>query len=369
MHRSVLAGLAFLPALILLLPVFVIAGALLLVSSTVRALARRLEPDYVAWHDLMVFDATLGWKPRPGLDAHYLATGDDVYRVVTDREGWPGRQSIEGSQVVVIGDSFAFGYGIDAGRSFAERNPSLAIKPIGAPGYSMVQGVLLMEQLRDRLSGKLVVWFICLENDLQDAVSPSVWRYRTPFIRRSGARGEWEIVTDHVVPTVWQSPDWSWKRLFPHLCVPGPIADRVYEGCGDLIRRAADACARANAQLVLVTIPELRQLTEAGRSTLAELSGRPDAFDANLPDKQLAESCRQYGVPIVVGKDHLSPRHYKPREGLHWTEDGHRRMAALLVQLHDSFVCGGLAAPAVGKTRSVRDIAAAVNVLVTTSLD
>ena len=97
-----------------------------------------------------------------------------MFRLVTDRDGWPGAGSLDDAKVVVIGDSFAFGYGVDTNRSFAALTPSLAVKAIAAPGYSMVQGVRLMEQLGERLRGKLVLWFIFLENDLQDNLAPEM---------------------------------------------------------------------------------------------------------------------------------------------------------------------------------------------------
>ncbi len=343
MARFVLALLALIPTLILLAPVFVVAGVFLFVSSTARLLARLLEPRYVPWADLMTYDPQLGWRPRAAMDAHYLVNGDDVYRIVTDAEGWPDPdRSVADSDVVVIGDSFAFGYGVDSERSFATGNPALAIKSIGAPGYSLVQGVLLMEQLAPRLSGKLVVWFICLENDLQDAVTPGVWRYRMPFIRRVGDQGDWEVVTDHVVPTVWQSPDWSWKRTLPYLCVESPMSDRVYEGCEYLVRRAAAACARAGAHLAVVTIPDMSQLTDFGRATLATNSGTPDAFDVDLPDRRFGEICQRHGLRLVRGKDHLSAADYKRWEKLHWNDEGHRKVSRLLTRLYDSFKRGEL---------------------------
>ena len=46
---------------------------------------------------------------------------------------------------MVIGDSFAFGYGVDTQE--ASRNQLEAGQGSGCLGYSMVHGVLLMEQL------------------------------------------------------------------------------------------------------------------------------------------------------------------------------------------------------------------------------
>jgi hypothetical protein len=81
---------------------------------------------------------------------------------------------------------------------------------------------------------------------------------------------------------------------------------------------------------VVVTIPHPMQLTPDGRSQLAALSGHPDICDANLPDSRLAASCARRQVPFLAGKDYLSRADYKRREGIHWNEQGHRRMAAVL---------------------------------------
>jgi len=146
MARFLIAAILLLPTVVLLLPVFLVAGAMSLFATCVRAIGRLLEPAFVPWTEIMTFDPKLGWRPRANVDAYYLADRDDVFRVVTDQDGWPGARSLDASAVVVIGDSFAFGYGVNAGKSFADLNPEPTIKAVGAPGYSMVQSVLLMEQ-------------------------------------------------------------------------------------------------------------------------------------------------------------------------------------------------------------------------------
>jgi hypothetical protein len=288
----------------------------------------------------MAFDPKLGWRPRADIDTYYLADRDDVYRVITDRDGWPGQHAIDDSAVVVIGDSFAFGYGIDAGKSFADLNPGLAVKAVGAPGYSMVQSVLLMEQFAARLAGKLVIWFVCLENDLQDNLAPAMRRYRSPFVRLSPL-GTWEIVDQHLDAAPWQATDRNTKRILPYLCVPGPLADRAYAAADYLIARASASCRRVGAHLVLVTIPDPSQLSADGRARLATVSGSA-ACDENLPDRRLVESCTRHGVPAIVGKDHFSAGDYKRREGLHWNARGHRQMAEILRRTYESFRSGTL---------------------------
>jgi hypothetical protein len=352
MARVVIAVLAAGASLLLLAPAFAAAALFLMIASSARTIGRLLERPFVPWTELISFDPCLGWRPRPDLDTHYLADHDDVFRVVSDGEGWPGLRPLDDSRVVAIGDSFAFGYGVDAGRSFAEIDPGLPLKAVGAPGYSMVQGVLLMEQLAPRLNGKLVVWLIYMENDLQDNLAPEMRGYRSPFVRRDPVRGEWEIAADHLRPARWECSFLDRRRLFPRFCVPGPLADRAYSACDYLIRRARVACDAAGAHLAVVTVPHPMQLSASGMRRLAALSGRPESCDGALPDRRIAESCRKHGVPILAGRDYLAAADYKAREGIHWNERGHRQMARLLRRLYDEFRSGaldGLAQPTGGE--------------------
>jgi hypothetical protein len=339
--RAILAAVAAVPLLVLLLPAFAVGGVMFLFAACVRLIGRLLEPRFVPWQELIAFDQALGWKPRPDLDIHYLAHRDDVFRMVTDQEGWPGTRPLEESEVVVIGDSFAFGYGVDTGKTFADVS-GLPVKAVGAPGYSMVHGVLLMEQFGKRLAGKLVVWFVYTENDLQDNLAPEMRQYRAPFVRPAHAHGGWEIVGTHIGPVGWRCSNLDRQRLFAHFCVSGPLANRAYSAAEYLIGRAAASCRLAGAHLVVVTIPHPMQLTAGGLETLRAQSGRQELCDPALPDRRIAESCQQHGVPMIAGKDHLSARDYKRREGIHWNERGHRRMAKLVVRLYESFASGAL---------------------------
>ena len=204
----------------------------------------------------------------------------------------------------------------------------------------MVHGVRLLEQLAPRLSGKLAVWFVYTENDLQDNLSPEMRRYRAPFVRKTRTDAGWEIVDTHIDPARWGCSDLDSKRLFRHFCMPGQLADRAYSASDYLTGRAAACCRSAGAQLVLVTIPHPMQLAPRGR--LAADAGERGAFDAALPDRRIGESCRRYGVPMIAGREHLSARDYKRHEGIHWNKQGHRRMAGVLEQLVGRYGSGSL---------------------------
>ena len=343
MIRLLIVGVAIVPCVILLLPAVALIALVSAFTSTVRAVARRFEPAHMPWSELIEFDRQLGWRPLPNLDCHYLALDDDVFHIVTDREGWPGATSLDENKVIVVGDSFAFGYGIDTHRSFAALTPDLSVKAVGAPGYSMVHGVRLMEQFGERLREKLVVWFAFLENDLQDNLAPEMRGYRAPFLRLDRTLGTWEIVDQHIRAGKWDCSELDSRRLFSSFCVPGPRADRAFAACDVLIQRARLACDRVGAGLVIVTIPHPIQLTSKGREELATLSGMPQACDPDLPDRRIAESCRRHAVPFIIGRQHFARTDYKQREGIHWNQRGHRRMASLLKELYELFLSGRLA--------------------------
>jgi hypothetical protein len=156
--RAVYASAATLLALLLVVPVLVLVAPFWVVAVLTRTIARRLEPPFGTWRDLVKFDSTLGWRPRPNIDGHFVSDLGDVFHVTTDPEGWPGKSGFGESNVIVFGDSIAFGWGIDAARSYSELNPHLRIKAVSAPGYNLVQELLLMREMAPRLTGKLVVW-------------------------------------------------------------------------------------------------------------------------------------------------------------------------------------------------------------------
>ena len=335
MFRNFLAIFAGAASAVVLLPVMLIALMLRAIPFCVGVISRAIQPARASWPELMQYDSMLGWRPRPNLDTYSFADKDDVFQVITDSEGWLGRSSLDEAEIAVIGDSFAFGYGMDWQKSFAEVDPRLKVKSFGAPGYSMVQGVRIMEKLGPRLEGKLVVWFVFIGNDPQDNLAPNLRTYRAPFVRRTRNGDSWEIVDSHLSPEPW-SCSWTNKanrRMLAEFCVPGPYTDRIFSACGFLIGEADRVCREAGARLAVISIPHCAYLDRAGRNRLASLIRRKEEFDPSLPHERIAASCREFNVPAVSGYEVFDLGDYKAREGIHWNEGGHRKMAGLLKRL------------------------------------
>jgi hypothetical protein len=323
--------------LTLALPVLALALLFLAVSRLAQLIARKIEPRALPWPQLIEFDPVLGWRPKLNLKAQHMA--DDVFDITTDAQGFRGRVNLADSKIVVFGDSFAAGYGIDDKDFFANLDLELGIKTVGINGYSMVQPVLLMQQLAEQLRGRLVVWFVYHGNDLYDNLSPDMYGYRAPFVREANGTGDWEIVTHHINPTRWPLTDVArMKGLHYHarlaeLCSPTFLSQRAYSACEFLIRRGRDICEHAGAKLVVLTIPDTAQLTEQGVKYLISRGADLKSFDVDYPDKMVGAICGRLGVPFVATRNLMDATHYKTGD-CHWNRKGHRRIAEILASIH-----------------------------------
>lgn len=332
--QFLLAGVASVVGAVAVLPVLTLAAPFWLVAAGTRAVAaliRRFSPAGSEWHELIRFEPVIGWRPRPDLDTHAKGV-NGAFRVTTGEDGWRGRGTVDEADIVVVGDSFAFGYGAHERHFFGNRVAGRRVKCIGANGYSMVHGLLWMERLADRLDGKLVVWLVYYGNDLHDNLAPNLGRYRMPFVRES-ADG-WERVTDHVSPDPWPLADGKndYERL-AEICAGGFFARRVFGAVAHLIEGARDLLAARGARLVVVGIPDASQVDPARLHVLTRFAPADGSFDPGLPDRRLAEICGGLGVEFVTLSDHLRPRDHQ-RNDCHWTPSGHRRVARLLERLH-----------------------------------
>jgi hypothetical protein len=337
--RLFVASIAGLVATIVALPLVILLLPLIFVLLATRLASRWIEPSYLSWQEVIQFDPHFGWKNRENISGFHLAD-DAVYRTTTDSDGWRGTASIDGSQVLVFGDSYAFGHASSDQYFFADLNPNLRVKAIGANGYNMVQEYLWIRELASRLRGKLVVWFIYLGNDLADNVEASMEGYRIPFVRELREANGWEIVTSHLRTSPWPSGARSWLSTFSErrakMFVPGPSSDRMFSACEYLIANGADVVQQAGGMLAVVSLPFKDMLTRKGEQVIKSCLCDASRFDVNYPDSQLAEICAKLALPFVAGRGRLGLEHYRVVE-THWNVKGSQRVANLVDDLYRRF--------------------------------
>src|SRR5687768_3515656 len=110
MLRTLLALVGGVLGYLLVMPIIVVGAPFWMVALLTRTLKPWISPGVVQWTELIQFDPIIGWKPKPGISAVCEALQADVFYVETDQEGWRGPASLDDSQLIVFGDSYAFGY-------------------------------------------------------------------------------------------------------------------------------------------------------------------------------------------------------------------------------------------------------------------
>jgi hypothetical protein len=328
---AVVAGVLVLPVAVIGVPFWILAT----LTDFLHGLLQRLQPGVLRERELWRYEPEVGWKPLPHLRAHSIAMRP-WRRGSTDAEGWRGSHSIEESDLIVFGDSFAFGFGADDAMHFTSVPQRVRVKAIGANAYNLVQELIWMERLADRLGGRSVAWFVYYGNDLFDNLQPNFAGYRTPFVQPA-RNASWELVTSHVSQERWKTISWTeprYKHRLVDVCENSDFAARAYSACEFILSRGKSVCERAGAPLAVIGIPEMDQLSEAGRAKLKAASARPAGFDADLPDRRIRESCMRLGLPFVALSEVLTEDDYSPIHD-HWRPGGHRRVAERLSLLHD----------------------------------
>lgn len=337
--RNLLAAIASVTGMLLALPVLLLGAPFWIVGALTHRLAPVLSPRTIRGPELFVFDATLGWRAKPNLDCHCLEERSDVFHVVTDSQGWLGKSSLADSQLVVLGDSHAFGYGVDHEAAFYSLlNRDILTKAIGVPGYSLVHQVLQMERLAPQLRGKLVVLFIYIGNDLHENLLPEMGGYRNPFVRRTEG-GTWEIVTHHLSPAKWDlsrdSEPSDYFSILNALYNDTHLAERAYSACEFLLKKAHAISRRAVFPLVIMSIPAPWVLADQNGEVLTHMRRRYPALvdHPDIPDRKIGGICQDLDLPFVPLQAILTRSDYWERDD-HLTTGGHRKVAAALLDVY-----------------------------------
>jgi hypothetical protein len=333
--RGGLAAVAGIGALTLAAPVVALALPFLVMAAATRLIARAIGTvKLTPWARIISYDPEIGWRPSPGVTAWRGDMAGDPFPVRTDEEGWVDPDvTVDDADVLVLGDGFAFATAVEDGSLFTDHAGNVTVKAIGAPGYNMVQELLLMKQLESRLGGKLVVWLIYLGNDLDDNLRPHIQGYRAPFVRRTTI-GDWEIERGHLRPEPWPYPARvSNQDAFVRICSGEPLAGRAFSACEFLIASARSLCEGAGAELAVVTIPELSDLAWRQVERARRLVDPEGPFDPGRPDREIAAICHRMGVRFFALRDRLDARDYR-RSCHHWSARGQRRVGAVIGELY-----------------------------------
>lgn len=295
-----------------------------------------------------------GFRLAPGIRVRMRGPEYDV-EVATNslgmRDDEPRPQAHP--RVLLLGDSFAMGYGVDRGRIFADRlEADLGVDVVnaGTGGYEIVQQPRVLAEYGPGLKPDLVLYALYLGNDLAqndewEVLADGTLRSRVrqypvrrpgeiklarlarDFLygvrqRRSGTEGEW-------------LPFSGYLDLCETPLGPGALAD-YDEAETQLVALAAEA-QRIGVPLLVVELPYRSMVEPEARAALAKkVPGLAEKYDLTQPAREIGARMDRHGIahadstPFLV-EEFGREGHplFFPIDG-HLTETGHEAVARFL---------------------------------------
>jgi lysophospholipase L1-like esterase len=238
------------------------AASLLAVEGVARiVLGERFAPGIVTdvpMSACVVEDPRLGWRCRPNLRARVVGPSLECpvfrYSFATNRRGLRDAdhpyERTEGTiRIACLGDSFAWGWGVDDGEAFPDRleallSPSVEVVSLGVPGYSTDQELLHFLEEGRRYRPDLVLLAYVL-NDAEGNLLPVNYGLRKPVLAR--AEGGWRFALPGVggsnsSPGGWKL--WLSSRSALFQAVRAPVVSGEVS-CGALRGVPREELARA----------------------------------------------------------------------------------------------------------------------------
>lgn len=247
--------------------------------------ARQARPEDL----FMQFDRHMGWVNVPGKQVRFRRLDFDT-KVTINADGFrgpevplartPGR-----FRIVLLGDSYAFGHGVNDGETSADHLarllPATDVVNLGVTGYSTDQELLLLRERGLAWRPDLVILYLCA-NDLLDNGKETAWGlYWKPRFLLSGdsLRLDREILPDKVPENVrlqramrrrfvlydvmtWRLARLQSGRLPPAIDAGGDEPNEKVDansGAGRLtralLREMIHLCTAQGAKFLLVVIP------------------------------------------------------------------------------------------------------------------
>lgn len=319
-------------------------------------------------------DDELGWLPNPNVDGIHNRSGSFESTFTTNSLGLRDREYAlekpEGvSRIVVVGDSFTWGYGVNDGAIFTEQlERELAnweVINLGVTAFNLKQEAAYFERLGAQFDPDLLLVAFAQNDIMQSLIEfrrmpdPKAANESTADSQENGGvfRGIKDAlrsksalynITAQVVNT---SP--AMTRLAISLGIKEPLGglsdldnnivpalkdyppkvDTAWAELEKDLRDLRDTTSNMGVHLVIAMIPALQSVDGlALRNSIGYTIYEPDDFDFDKPHRMMQALCRDIGIPIVDPLDEFRRLHsedsplYLPGD-MHFNDRGHRLFA------------------------------------------
>jgi hypothetical protein len=334
-----------------------------------------LIPDTPGVPSCLVPQPGVRWALQPGCRGHYVHPEFPGLQVVINDLGFRDRLDESAppapgdASIVVLGDSFVFGTGVEVDETFHRiledraremTTRTLRVYGAGVAGYGQIDELHQLEHLAPLLKPDVVVVGLYEGNDLEDnldamaRLTPSFTsvpvepdNLAIPFLTRAGRERFWagssasfqyvRPIIDRVLARLGVQPPVP-PVLDQSLLIAAPplIADALAE-TRKAMGALASRCADMDADLIVLMIPAAIQAEPARYDDFVTMHpvAQRKSYSRTQLHERLMRLVRQTGARVVdplpqLEAEALTSRLCYRREG-HWNAAGHKLAADLLV--------------------------------------
>ncbi|MEZ4652052.1 MAG: SGNH/GDSL hydrolase family protein [Candidatus Eisenbacteria bacterium] len=348
-------------------------AALLLSILAAEAILRRFAPQIAESRDLSRFHPTLGWELIPGATARSVFPGEFNGVVRVSSQGLLDREyslvcPSGMRRIVVLGDSFTAGLGVDASKNFTERledawDGRAEVLNFGVNGYGPVQEFLALRDKALHYQPDLALVVVYVRNDFDDILGRYDWGFPRPLVEAADSTFRLTNVPIPRPAAIGLGPVTLLlsyrklhlyrlisKRVNPHgalwadppelqLCriSPSPEIRRAFDLTERVLVAMKQVCAASGTDLVVAIAPSIVQVypDRYWNEVLADHGADASDFDLEEPDRRLCRIGTDHDIETIdllpalreAGKE--DPELYY-RRNLHWTARGHAVVARAL---------------------------------------
>jgi len=295
----------------------------------------------------------LGFQLAPSLQTRMTGPEYDV-AVETNSLGFRDDEIApkQGTRILLLGDSFAMGYGVERGQIFAdivERDLGVDVVDAATGGYEIVHQVQVMKEYGKSLKPDLVVYALYLGNDLawNDQWQRGNDGTLRSISRQYPVRQPREIKLLRLLRNVFYGVKAKEKEWLPFegylgLCERNlnDEARKDYDEATALVVELAQQVRELNVPLLVVFVPYRSMVEQEARAALAAKVPDLDArYDLARPGREMDERLGKLGIDHADSTAFLTKWHEREGAGLffpvdgHLNVEGHRAMAAFLEPL------------------------------------
>jgi hypothetical protein len=265
-------------------------------------------------------DELLGWITLPNLTLERINPDGEPWRIVTDGRSVRGPSTWQPgkTRVLMVGDSFVFGEGVDLEERFdtllAKAMPDLSIVNIGVMGYGPDQQLLRSRHWRDDLRKGDILMLVTYGNDFFDIAKP----------RHSGRSKPW--IEDDDGNLVVHEPEFDFMDFVRNYSyVLYLLARQTSSGNGDETEQRLEDAGDLYQKWVLEEVQEL--LDRGVRVVIVHHGDRVFELPFDV-DATYASLCDQVSGCLALDP-HLTalPRDAVFLKDGHWNAGGHRLAA------------------------------------------